>query len=133
METRPLVESDLPTIEAMHNALGFDYRMPNLSDPLFVVKMVGVEKGQVVSAFALKLCAEVYLWVDPNTSLKLRYNAIRELSKVCYAAAWTLGLDCLVAWLPPSIPPAFCKLLTKLGWSRARNWETWNREVEDRP
>jgi hypothetical protein len=37
---REYTESDLDALRAMHASQGFDYRFPNLDDPIFVSKLV---------------------------------------------------------------------------------------------
>lgn len=128
---RPLTDTDIPTVTALHTQNGYDYKMPDLTSPLFPVKLLDLENGRVVAACALKLQVETYLWVDPAASTKVRLRAIMELSKAVYGEAWKLGLDCMVAWLPPGLPPAFVRVLHKIGWARDRDsWHSWSKEVK---
>src|SRR5260370_23089307 len=76
MLVREYRESDLAQLRAIHAAQGFDYSLPDLSNPLFVTKLV-LEKGDVseqhnaahddaiIGAAFLRLTAEAYLLLDP--------------------------------------------------------------------
>jgi hypothetical protein len=130
IETRLLDDADIPTIVKFHESMGYDYRMPDLRHPLFVVKMVARQDDAIVAACALKIQAETYLWVDGNASLRTRVRAIIELSKAIYAEAYRIGLDCMVAYLPPGLPVAFRRVMQFIGWSADRQWEPWSKEVQ---
>ena len=132
IETRLLDDADIPTIVKFHESMGYDYRMPNLRHPLFVVKMVAREGDEVVAACALKIQAETYLWVDPGASLTRRARAIIMLSRAIYTEAYRIGLDCLVAYLPPGLPVAFRRVMESIGWARARGWEAWSKDIGDK-
>ena len=129
---RPITEDDFPAIEKLHHAMGFDYKLPNLCEPLFVVKLAQVDTNdKLIAASVLKLQSECYLWIDPTASLRVRLRAIMELSKAVYAEAFRVGLDCMVAYLPPGLPPAFRRVLNRIGWSQARTgWDAWSSEVK---
>lgn len=111
--------------------MGFDYRMPDLADPLFVLKHGVEQDGALVGAAGLRLQAEAYLWLDPTASVALRYRVVLALSRSLAEAAWRVGLDCAIAYLPPGLPRSFTRLLSKLGWSRDRaGWEPWSKPIK---
>lgn len=128
----PLDISQLPEVKAIHEASGFDYQMPDLTSPLFVVTLAAVDdSGKLLGAGALKLQAETYLWLDKNQSTRVRLEVVLSLGKALAAAAWRVGLDCMVAYLPPSLPKSFKRVLSFLGWNAARSWEPWYKDIND--
>ena len=124
--------SDQSDIAALHAKMGFDYKMPDLDSPLFVAKeVIRDARGQVLGAAALKLEAEAYLWLDPSLPISVRYKVVHALAFRLAREAWRVGLDCVVAYLPPGLPSSFKKLLTKLGWTPSRpGWEPWGKEIK---
>src|SRR2546423_14694486 len=50
MLIREFHEADLAQLRAIHAAQGFDYPLPDLSNPLFVTKLVLTQKPSVVGA-----------------------------------------------------------------------------------
>src|SRR5258708_34413171 len=69
MEIRVYEESDLGALRAIHARQGFGYAFPDLSDPLFLTKLVlGREEGGkgIAGAALLRLTAEAYLLLDPE-------------------------------------------------------------------
>jgi len=133
MKIEDMTPWDVADVERLHNRSGFDYVLPDLSSPLFVVKqVVRDDEGRIVAACGLRLQAETYLWVDNDIPNDVRSKAVVDLSRSIVAAAWRVGLDCLVAWLPPGLPKSFHNFLVKrLGWKPDRKgWHTWSLPVE---
>ena len=131
MESRDLDDADFSVVAEMHAKMGLDYKMPDLASPLFVLKHgVHDDNGQLVGAAALRVQAETYLWLDPSASVAVRYRVVLALSRSLAEAAWRVGIDCVVAYLPPGLPRSFQRLLTKLGWSRDRaGWQSWSKPI----
>jgi hypothetical protein len=114
---------DIEALKAIHSASGFDYVFPNLEDPLFIHKAVVVEEGQVVQGIALKLEAEVYIWVKSDYATpEERWRALQELTEAAKQAAWEKGLDSLVCVVPPEIAASFEKRLIQIGMTKTREW-----------
>src|SRR5256885_15102970 len=88
MPIREYHESDLAALRAIHAAQGFDYALPNLSNPLFLTKLVLTDTAhaagnspvshtpapssehaphneKILGAAFLPLTAEAYLLLDP--------------------------------------------------------------------
>ena len=58
-------DADVDELKRIHAASGFSYAFPNLSDPLFVSKLVlEDENGAVQMAAMARLTCEVYLLVN---------------------------------------------------------------------
>src|SRR5713101_3261371 len=93
MLVREYQESDVAQLRAIHAAQGFDYALPDLSNPLFVTKLVLAQgdasspvvaqhaaplqrgaarsteiakDGSIVGAAFVRLTAEAYLLLDPR-------------------------------------------------------------------
>src|SRR5215471_11535233 len=79
MQVREYKESDLAQLKAIHASQGFDYAFPDLSNPLFLTKLVVTDGGEscrqdtgatepndkILGAALLRLTAEAYLLLDP--------------------------------------------------------------------
>lgn len=126
--------SDLPVIEAIHQASGADYRLPDLNSPLIVAKKVSVGANGVVGTCFLRLTAETYLILDPNLDPKEKFASIEELQSEILLEAYRLGLDDLNARIPPEITKRFTKRLIQLGWQIGRpDWSAWSISCETQP
>ena len=65
MRIRPYTESDLDALRRMHASQGFVYPFPDLSDPIFISKLVVEDDdGRPVMASLARLTCEMYLLVD---------------------------------------------------------------------
>lgn len=65
MIIREYKESDLDALRAMHARQGFDYPFPDISDPIFVSKLVLEDSsGRPVMASLARLTCEMYLLMD---------------------------------------------------------------------
>jgi hypothetical protein len=124
---RDFHSDDLPTLKAIHAGQKFDYSLPELSSPLFLVKKVREEGGRVVAAMGLRITAETFLLCEGSPVAKAR--AIEELQPEVLRAAWEKGLDDIVCLVPPEISESFAPALTKMGWSRDRDWPMWSRST----
>jgi hypothetical protein len=120
---REYEQQDEYAVRAMHEESGFDYRFPDLSDPLFIAKLTAEQDGRAVQAIALKLQAEVYLWVDHSWGTpEQRWGLLKELTEEAKIAGWLKGLDSLVCVVPPEIADTFEKRLEAIGMTRDRPW-----------
>lgn len=65
MLIREYNESDLDALRRMHASQGFDYPFPELSDPIFVSKLViEDDSGKPAMAALARLTCEMYLLLD---------------------------------------------------------------------
>lgn len=124
MRIREFAPADLETLNQMHRQQGFSYEFPDLSDPLFVSKLVMEDdSGRLVMASIARLTCEMYLLMDPEAgSPRDRFERIRALHRL---GEWDLsarGLDDAHAWLPPRVARRFGKRLEALGWVRDSDW-----------
>lgn len=118
---------DFEAVQAIHASQKFDYNLPELSSPLILVKKVREEGGRVVAAMFLRLAAEAYLLCEGGPVAKGR--AVEELQPEVDRAAWEKGLDDYFCVVPPEIAEQFAPALEKMGWSPARDWPMWTREL----
>jgi hypothetical protein len=160
MLIREYRQSDLTHLRAIHTAQGFDYALPDLTNPLFVTKLVlqqgdspvaaqhaapAPEKaeqsanatldasagGAIVGAAFLRLTAEAYLLLDPHAGTpRQRWQWLLALHAATEREAWQRGLEDVHAWLPPPIANKFGKRLARLGWIRDDTWTPYCRKLQ---
>lgn len=127
---RDAIATDYPVIEALHQAMGSDYRLPALSSPLIVANKVVLGPEGIVGSLFLRLTAETFLLLDPMLAPREKFSAIQSLNDAIVLEAWRLGLDDLNARIPPEITQRFTKRLLQLGWEQARpGWTEWSKCV----
>lgn len=122
----------LECIKDVHRASGFDYQFPkDFSTPLFPVRRVATDdSGRFIAAFALKVEAETYLWMDSSYgSPETRWQAVQALNSDMVERARTIGFDQTHCVLPPEIAERFGKRLQELGWIPARPWPFYVLQV----
>ena len=131
MLVREYQESDLAQLRPIHAAQGFDYTLPDLSNPLFVTKQVLTENnGTIAGAALLRLTAEAYLLLDPRAGTpRQRWQRLLALHDATERDAWQRGLEDVHAWLPPPIAGKFGKRLARLGWIRDDAWTPYCRKL----
>jgi hypothetical protein len=142
MLVREYTEDDLDALRAIHAAQGFDYALPDLSNPLFVTKLVLADaagtkgkgagagssavtdqSGRIIGAALLRLTAEAYLLLDPKAGTpRERWQWLLALHAAAERDAWHRGLEDVHAWLPPPIAKKFGKRIERLGWRRDDTW-----------
>jgi hypothetical protein len=131
MLIRQYKESDLDALRRMHAQQGFDYAFPDLSDPLFVSKLV-VEGGEgcAVMASLARLTCEMYLLLAPEEGEpRERYERLLALHRAGERDLIARGLHDAHAWLPPPIAKKFGRRLKKLGWVRDDAWTPYCRRL----
>lgn len=129
--TRDPLPEDFPAIEAIHKAMGMDYRIPELDHPLFFVRKVSVdESGKVTGACFLRLTAETYLWLAQDLNPQQKMSTMVNLQQVVVSEAYSKGIDDIDARIPTTIETIFKKGLKRLGWTRCRDgWHPWARQT----
>jgi hypothetical protein len=145
MLIREYQESDLAALRAIHAAQGFDYKLPDLSNPLFVTKLVltgenvapvgatAARDETILGAALLRLTAEAYLLLDPQAGTpRERWQRLLALHAATERDAWQRGLEDVHAWLPPPITRKFGKRMERLGWVRDDAWTPYCKKLEVR-
>jgi len=130
MLVREYRESDLAQLRAIHAEQGFDYALPDLSNPLFVTKKILAKDDSIVGAALLRLTAEAYLLLDPRAGTpRQRWQWLLALHGATERDAWQRGLEDVHAWLPPPIASKFGKRLAHFGWIRDDAWTPYCRKL----
>lgn len=130
MQIRFFRPDDLRQLERIHQAQGFDYEFPDLSDPLYHIKLVGEEDGRIVNAGIAHLTSEIFFLADPNAgNPRHRFENFKQLHEAgCEVAHRQGGLADLHCWVPPEVARAFGRRLRKLGWERPL-WTSYVKEL----
>ncbi len=129
MNVRAYTDADLDALRAMHAAQGFAYALPDLSDPLFLVRQVVEEDGRPRMAALLRLTAEAYLLADPAMARRASAgNGLGRCTKPPCAGGGARGLADVQAFVPPRVARAFGRRLETLGWRRDP-WSCYTRLV----
>jgi hypothetical protein len=131
MLVREYKESDLDALRRMHAQQGFDYAFPDLSDPLFISKLVVEDdEGCAVMASLARLTCEMYLLLAPEEGEpRERYERLLALHRAGERDLIARGLHDAHAWLPPPIAKKFGRRLKKLGWVRDDAWTPYCRRL----
>ena len=125
---RDFLPEDSPALKELHKAQGFDYALPDLFNPLFLVRKVREVDGRVVAAMFLRLTCETFLLVEGSPESKGR--AILELQPEVLREAYEKGLSEVVCVVPPEISESFAPVLERMGWSKTRDWPMYQKEIE---
>jgi len=75
---REYTPADLDALRRMHASQGFDYPFPDLSDPIFISKLiVEDDDGRPVMASLARLTCEMYLLMDREDSARTKRSTER--------------------------------------------------------
>jgi hypothetical protein len=134
MLVRAYTEADLDALWRMHERQGFDYAFPDLSDPIFISKLVVEDgAGHAVMASLARLTCEMYLLADPDAGTpRQRYDRMLQLHSAGERDLLSRGLDDAHAWLPPPIAKRFGRRLETLGWVRDNDWTPYCRRLREK-
>jgi hypothetical protein len=134
MLVREYTETELDALRRIHQRQGFDYEFPDLSDPIFISKLVVEDdSGAVVMASLARLTCEMYLLADPEAGKpRDRWQWLLELHRAGERDLLSRGLDDAHAWLPPPIAKRFGRRLQSLGWIRDNSWTPYCRRLRQR-
>jgi hypothetical protein len=133
MRVRAYTETDLDALRRMHARQAFDYAFPDLSDPIFVSKLVVEDDGgHPVMASLARLTCEMYMLADPGAGKpRERYDWMLQLHRAGEQDLLSRGLDDAHAWLPPPIAKRFGRRLEALGWVRDNAWTPYCRRLRE--
>jgi hypothetical protein len=120
---------DLDAFKSIHAASKLDYRFPDLSSPLFIVKAVVERAGKPTTLLAGRLTVETYLMT--SGSAQERLEDIDAAQDMFLAELWKQGIDDAYCGVPKSVDCHFAKHMQKLGWERGRDgWKNWFRDTK---
>lgn len=117
----------------MHRSQGFDYAFPDLTDPIFISKLVlEDDAARPVMASLARLTCEMYLLMDRGAgNPRERFAQFVALHKAGARDLLARGLDDAHAWLPPRIAKRFGRRLETLGWLRDDAWTPYCKNLSD--
>ena len=124
---RDFEPQDASALKELHKAQGFDYALPDLSNPLFLVRKVREVDGRVVGAMFLRITAETFLVTAGSPVEKGR--ALLELQPEVLREAYEKGLSEVICVVPPEISESFAPVLERMGWSKTRDWPMYQKEL----
>ena len=121
---------DEPVLREMHAAQGFDYPFPDLSNQLFLTRLVlEDDSGRPVMAALGRLTCEVYLLARPGEGAPgVRWRRLLVMHEAMRRALHAQGFEDATCWIPPRIERAFGRRLRQLGWVRDQ-WPAYSRKV----
>lgn len=129
MLIRTATDKDVSEIERMYHEQGFEYELPDLESPLFVLKTVAENgTGRPEMAAALRLTAETYFFMNRTNPPPHAARMFLALHEETRKLAASLGLDDVHAWPPPELDKKFGHQLMRIGWKK-QLWPSYSRMV----
>ena len=130
MRIREYTPADDAPLRAMHAAQGFDYPFPDLSNQLFVTRLVlEDDNGRPLMAALGRVTCEVFLIADPRSGTPQdRWQRLVAMHEAMRRALHAQGFEDATCWIPPRIERAFSRRLRRLGWVRDA-WTAFSRHV----
>jgi len=125
MTVRPLIREDIPVLEEMYRAAGFDYEFPDLLGPeIEATRVVVDENNRPLMAVSAKRTIELYLFCGKSEHPASALHAIRLLHESMKWALKQKGYSDANAFLPPRIAKSSGRRLQRtFGWLRA--WDSY--------
>ena len=122
MNIRELRTEDLPTLQAIGKANGFEYVDPKAADIESALVVVD-DNGRFLMACAAERIVQLYLWsAEFEPAAKL--HALRLLHREMSVRLRERGYESCEAFLPPQIEASFGRrLMRNFGWTR--NWNSF--------
>ena len=122
MNIRELRTEDLPTLQAIGKANGFEYVDPKAADIESALVVVD-DNGRFLMACAAERIVQLYLWsAEFEPAAKL--HALRLLHREMAVRLKQAGYTEANAFPPPQIAEKFGRRLERtFGW--VRNWPSW--------
>ena len=133
MRIRELERRDIPAVEELHRASGFDYPLPDFFGGDFArVSVVVDEDDKVIQVIAAKKTVEMYLlmdgaWRNPRWRLQALMQGHEEMRLKLIESGYT-DVNC---WLPPEVEKSFGRRLERIfKWIPSR-WKSYSRKLKD--
>ncbi|MGH9343307.1 MAG: hypothetical protein ACRD19_06045 [Terriglobia bacterium] len=125
MKVRALEETDIPALQAMHRAAGFDYEFPDFRNGKFeAIAVVADNLGRPLMAAAAERIVQLYLLSGEFSHPASKLHAIRLLHHALAEMLRAQGYREANAFLPPEIENHFGRRLMKsFGW--VKNWASY--------
>lgn len=127
MTVREATERDYSAIKALHESDGFPYTLPELSNPMWIRRIVIEEGNEIVAAGLGHLSAETFLMLKRASRMRMSRRFL-TIQKEAVKAAAECGLPNLHAWVAPLIDAGFGSHLLRNGWSKPL-WPAYERKI----
>lgn len=123
-------DADWHAINQLHLKSGLpEVCLPDVNDPLYLIRRVIEDTGRVVMGGFVRLAAEPFLLVDHEwANPGMRWLALADLCEDICAAAKQKGLLQLTCWIPPDIEESFGRRLEGLGFVKSP-WVSYTRNL----
>jgi hypothetical protein len=123
---------DEAEIQRIHEENKLDFAFPNLNSSLFTVNKVLLIEGKLRASYALRMVAEVNLWLDKSnwTDAEGKWLTVKALDKEAMDAARDVGIDGVQCFLPPGYERFGKRICGKdgLGFTEDRpNWRGYGK------
>ncbi len=130
MRIRDYTPADESALRKIHAAQGFDYPFPDLSNQLFLTRLVlEDDAGRPLMAALGRVTCEVYLLAQPSAGTpQERWQRLLALHEAMRQTLRAQGFEDATCWIPPRIERAFGRRLRRLGWVRDA-WAAFTRRV----
>lgn len=125
MIVREYTPTDLETFKRIHAESGLDYKFPDLSSPLFIVKTVVERAGVPTMLAAGRIECETFLMTSGEPID--RWEDMQAAQPEYLSQLWSQGIDSTFCVVPDEVNAVFAKRMRMLGWEPARNWHPWTR------
>lgn len=132
MKIRNLEAKDIPFLETWHREAGFDYPLPDLTDPVFAEVTVLVDSmDRPVLAIAAKKTVELYLLMDGHwKNPRWRLEGLMQAHEDMRQRLFQHGVDDVNCFLPPEVEKSFGRKLQRIfHWIPGR-WKHYSRRLE---
>jgi hypothetical protein len=131
IQIREITGADEDAILRLYEKSGLPVNcLPDMNDPLFIIKKAVEHDSQIVEAGFLRLTGELYLLVDHKRSTPAtRWEMLQRLCAEGLKRAAELGLTDVSCWVPPDLEKSFGKRLEDLGFKRSA-WTCFTAKLE---
>lgn len=125
MRTRVLLPSEFNLPAQLHADMEMPYQMPDVSSPLFAVRIGAFNNDRMRGCLLVKIIGEAFLLLDPAMGEAEKSRALVLLDHHGRMTAKAKGFDEASAWPPPEVEPWFTPALEHLGWCKSP-WPNWS-------
>lgn len=117
MRVRPYCAEDEADLKSIHASQDLGYEFPDLSEPLYFVKLVVVDsQGKLRAAGIARLTAEVFILSDPTLGAQEKKEALDVLLAEGESRMLEAGMSEYHSFLPPKMNGLERLLCTKYGF-----------------
>lgn len=131
MPIRAYQEGDLDRIRELHAKSGLPPEcFPDLTNPLYFVKVIAETRNRITQAGFIKLTGEAYVLLDHEASTaQQRYATLNSLVAHGLGQAAAAGLNDVSCWVPPTLERSFGKRLEAVGFIKSP-WPAYTALLE---